>query len=381
MSIPEKYRKDLNRSMEAARQVSLGDFVDHGTTVFSASGTMMNQNSNNVNITGGTISGVSVSGSLTSADMDYINLNASAGSPIYTEGNIYWDSDDHTLALQTEIAATTIQVGQEQVIRVVNKTGTKLEDGKVVYINGVQGNRPKAWLALATSASQARVIGVTTSEIEDNEEGYITISGVVRGIDTRNFSTGSPLYVSASVAGDMTTTIPLAPYHSNMVGYALNTTVNGSILVAIELGTSLSCLHDVSIKNPVVGQTLAYGNDELWKNNSTVRVSSGSTMIGTGDDYTYFESDGTMGMSGSATVWDDIFFPLVTAKQGQTDKPAFSVDEVAYLFPSNDTSASMLMVAQFPHSYKVGSDVNPHVHWKQTQSGSPVFKWHINGLL
>lgn len=126
-----------------------------------------------------------------------------------------------------------------------------------------------------------------------------------------------------------------------------------------------------------VSASLASGSitsTHITSSSFTGTVISASAKFGTENDYTYFESDGTMVMSGSAIIWDDMLFPLVTAKQGQTDKPAFDTNEVAYLFPSNDTSASMLIVAQFPHSYKQGTNVDPHVHWKQTQSGSPVFK-------
>jgi hypothetical protein len=112
---------------------------------------------------------------------------------------------------------------------------------------------------------------------------------------------------------------------------------------------------------------------------SSVNITGGSLVteyarFGTIADNTIFEQDGTMVFSGSATVWDDIFFPLVTAKQGQVDKPAFDVNEVAYLFPQNDTTEFMYIVGQMPHSMKVGSSLSPHVHWKQTASGSPVYK-------
>jgi len=104
-----------------------------------------------------------------------------------------------------------------------------------------------------------------------------------------------------------------------------------------------------------------------------------SAKFGDAENNTSFEADGTMVMSGSATVWDDLFFPLTTAKQGQADKPPFNANEVAYLFPSGDTSHIMYIIAQFPHSYKLGTDVQPHIHWKQNKSGSPVFimnyKW------
>lgn len=97
-------------------------------------------------------------------------------------------------------------------------------------------------------------------------------------------------------------------------------------------------------------------------------------ILGDSENNSSFEEDGTLVFSGSATVWNDIFFPLVTAKQGKTDQPAFSDDEIAYLFPQNDKTHMMYIVAQFPHDMKVGSDLSPHVHWKQTQSGSVVYK-------
>jgi hypothetical protein len=109
-------------------------------------------------------------------------------------------------------------------------------------------------------------------------------------------------------------------------------------------------------------------------NYNKISGSSYEAIFGDAINYTAFEADGTMIMSGSATVWDDIFFPLTTAKQGQTDKPAFDANEVAYLFPQADTSAVMYIIAQFPHSWKIGSRIYPHVHWKQTQSGSVVYK-------
>jgi len=116
-----------------------------------------------------------------------------------------------------------------------------------------------------------------------------------------------------------------------------------------------------------------------YQSASSVLITGGSIVaenarFGNSESSSYFESDGTLIFSGSATVWDDIFFPLVTAKQGQTDKPAFSPTEVAYLFPQDDTTEFMYIVGQLPHSMKVGSDLSPHVHWKQTQSGSPIFK-------
>lgn len=103
-------------------------------------------------------------------------------------------------------------------------------------------------------------------------------------------------------------------------------------------------------------------------------IISGSAKFGDDTNYTQISSDGTITLSGSATVWDDMFFPLTTAKQGQTDKPPFSTTEIAYLFPPGDTTHIMYIIAQFPHDWKTGSNIYPHVHWKQESSGSPIFK-------
>ena len=79
-------------------------------------------------------------------------------------------------------------------------------------------------------------------------------------------------------------------------------------------------------------------------------------------------------ISGSSPVWDDLFFPLTTAKQGQTDKPAFDPNGIGYLYPPSDTTQIMYMIAQMPHSWAQGTNIDPHVHWKQESTGSPVFK-------
>lgn len=112
---------------------------------------------------------------------------------------------------------------------------------------------------------------------------------------------------------------------------------------------------------------------------SAVNITGGSIVsqyarFGNSEGSTYFEADGTMVMSGSATVWGDLFFPLLAGKQGQTDKPLFDTAEQGYLFPSADATQVMYISVQFNHDWKLGSTVFPHVHWNQNHSGSPVFK-------
>lgn len=101
---------------------------------------------------------------------------------------------------------------------------------------------------------------------------------------------------------------------------------------------------------------------------------SASSKLGTATDYTQFSATGSMVMSGSARVWDDLFFPLASGKQGATDRPPFDYNESAFLFPAGDTSQIIYATIQFPHSWAPGTDIYPHVHWKQDHSGSVVYK-------
>lgn len=157
-----------------------------------------------------------------------------AGSTAHSEGDLHWNPTDHTLDLHTDIANSTLQLGQENWIRVVNKTGATILDGTAVYINDAQGNRPTIEKADTsdTSIVADRTIGVVTADIANNAEGYVTTLGIIRDFNTSGFTDGAPLYVDPSNPGAITDVEPTAPDYVVRIGYALNSTVNGSIFVA-----------------------------------------------------------------------------------------------------------------------------------------------------
>jgi len=194
-------------------------------------------------------------------DVNYVSFNLGASIPAHQEGLIYWDTVEHTLAMMTEIDGTVLQIGQEFFIRCLNKTGSTIPNGTVVYVSGAQGNRPTLAPAIATNVSGDKVIGVATDPIENNTEGYVTIAGIVRSYDTSNFTEGDTLYLSDSVAGALQNTSPASPSHAVKVGVALNSTANGSIFVFVEIGGDISSLHDAQITSPVCGDVLKF--DEL----------------------------------------------------------------------------------------------------------------------
>lgn len=192
-----------------------------------------------------TISGYIFSGSGTFDALQF-NLNPTTPS---TSGLLRWNSTDGTLDLGLP-GNVTLQVGQEMFIKVINKTGSTILNGKAVYFNGRQGNRPTIALAKSDLESTSDVMGITTEDILDNTEGYITTMGYVRQIKTdyAGWNEGDKLYVSKTIAGDITNIEPSNPHHSDVVGSVgvVGGHGIGSILVNINKHKTLEELSDVN---------------------------------------------------------------------------------------------------------------------------------------
>lgn len=139
-----------------------------------------------------------------------IQLDTTPVADSFSTGKIRWNSTDGTAELDTDVSGVTIQLGQETVIRVLNKTGSTITNGSVVYINGAQGNRPTiAKVGNTDFVNGENVIGVVTADILDNAEGYLTTQGLVRDLNTNSYSVGNTLWLG-STAGTFTNTEPSA---------------------------------------------------------------------------------------------------------------------------------------------------------------------------
>jgi hypothetical protein len=120
---------------------------------------------------------------------------------------------------------------------------------------------------------------------------------------------------------------------------------------------------------------------EHWLNENDVIAPGGK--FGTSVNYSEFEDDGTLVFKGDATVWDDLRFPATRIRQGATLKPDFDTTNIGLLFPQNDATEIAYIIAQMPHSWKLGSTIYPHIHWVQDGATVPTFKmdyrWYNNG--
>ena len=196
-------------------------------------------------------------------------------------GSLVWNDTDGTLDLKLKGGNVTLQVGQEQVTRVVNKTATNITlleaNYQAVRITGAQGQRLKVDLALATTdALSAETIGLVTETIANNQQGFITTSGLVREINTtgslqgETWADGDILYLSGVTAGQITNVKPTAPIHLIVIGYVVHSHITqGTIYVKVDNGYELNELHNVLLTSSADKDILAYENStSLWKNKS-----------------------------------------------------------------------------------------------------------------
>lgn len=72
--------------------------------------------------------------------------------------------------------------------------------------------------------------------------------------------------------------------------------------------------------------------------------------------------------------WDDLQFELTPTRVGSNSKPDFDFTNIGLLFPRNDPSEIVYITVQFPHAWKEGSDIHPHVHCRQQFNLQAVFK-------
>ena len=169
-----------------------------------------------------------------------------------------------------------------------NVTGGTIAKGVPVYTTGAVSGR--VTIAASDNSAEATAdttIGITISEITNNNNGLVLVEGTLSGLNTSAFSDGDLLYLGTS--GSITNTKPTSPDHEVFLGFCLNSSpTNGVIFVKVQTLPHLNDLHDVLLTTPSDGQLLTYDNDSgLWKNETFIipndelaKVSANDTTSG-----------------------------------------------------------------------------------------------------
>lgn len=129
-------------------------------------------------------------------------------------GLLNWNKEDDTLNLHHPNGVTQ-QIGHELYVYVRNRTGSTIPNGTVVRFAGAEENGTSR-LLIAPFLGNGEFpnlygLGITTSDILDDADGFVTVWGKIRELDTSAFNVGDILYVNPSVAGGMTNVKPTAP--------------------------------------------------------------------------------------------------------------------------------------------------------------------------
>jgi len=218
-------------------------------------------------------------------NLDIIDLNLldfdTATTSTAGAGQLVWNDTLGTLNLGLKGGSTTLNVGQQLITRVVNKTTPLVPltkaGYKVVIVAGATGQRLAVKLAKADNdANSAGTLGIVCENIAVNQEGFIVSDGPLTGINTtgslqgETWNDGDLLYLSPTVFGGVTNVKPSAPFHEVRVGYVEYAHgVNGKIFVKIDNGYELDELHNVAINSGTLANKdiLQYNLSSLvWEN-------------------------------------------------------------------------------------------------------------------
>ena len=217
----------------------LSNIAGDGISVSSATGDVTIENTGVLSVTAG--QGITVdqpTGDVTVAvgTQPYLDFDDDLTNPAYQQGRLFYDNTNKALAYYNDAPDVTVQIGQENIVRVYNNTGSTILNGKVCYINGAFGAFPTVALAKADSSTTSQAtLGICTADILTGEYGYITTDGVVHDINTNGMTAGAPVYLSDATAGAFTMTAPLQPSYDIIVGYVTEVSATtGAVYVHID---------------------------------------------------------------------------------------------------------------------------------------------------
>lgn len=291
----------------------------------------------------------------------WVNTSAPGGGDMF---KAVYDTDNDGNVDKAE----TVQI----IVR--NSTGVTLTKGQIVYLSGATGNRPNAVLAQANSeATSSKTIGWITANISNNSDGYVGVSGSAHDLDTSAFTAGDALWLSPTVAGGITATVPVQPNHAVFIGYcARSHPTQGRIVFKIQNGFELQELHNVLISSVANNQGLYYeSSSALWKNKNFDDVLS---LTNTGSNGAATLIDNTLNIPNyntsatSSAFYGDGFDGVINLDGTNTYATIISKSGSAYT----------LLRSIFPSSFTIASGVTLNTNGYQiTCSGTST----INGQL
>jgi hypothetical protein len=178
--------------------------------------------------------------------VDALQFDLTAGIQPAT-GQLAWNADEGTLELGKN--GVSNYVGAETMVLCRNNSNTvTIPKGTAVMFAGTLGasGRIKVAPMVADGSLPGYVFfGVTDQAIAGASDGYVSVFGKIRGINTSTYVDGDILWCNPAVAGGFTKVEPQAPNLKLAVAAVVSAGNNGVIFVRWTTGARLQDLHDV----------------------------------------------------------------------------------------------------------------------------------------
>lgn len=254
---------------------------------------------------------------------DYVQFDVTQ-TPTPEIGQLGWDDEDGTLQVRLKGGNVDLQIGQEEVHRAVNKSTVALAKGTVVSILGAQGNRISITRAQAnTESASIHTFGFTAEAINNNNTGFVTTSGVLRGLNTTTDSEGNVLvdgdtiYLSTTVPGGYTKIKPIAPDHLVILGFVVRVNAGeGQIFIKVDNGYEINELHNVRAFNPIDKAVLSYNASlKVWDDTTVSKLvrttNNGAQLSGTFNiDCDLWDQFNIIGITGAIGIGQPLGSPV-----------------------------------------------------------------------
>lgn len=223
----------------------------------------------------------------------------SISAPSYTQGKLVYDGDNQCMTFFNNDSNVSLQVGQEEWVRVQNNTGSTIANGAAVTITGAASGLPTVALAQANTGIFA--VGLATEAIANGTSGWVTTYGIVNGLNTLAFSAGATVFVDPTTPGALTTTAPTSPNYRIRMG---------------TIGVSSATVGTIFVSSPTTGLGFGTANQIMGMNNAATGQEY-KTIAGTSNEITITQGVGTI----TASIPTAVTFTGKTITGGTYNSP------------------------------------------------------------
>ena len=177
---------------------------------------------------------------------DALSFDLAAGiTPV--PGQLAWNVDEGTVALGKD--GIVNYLGEETVVLCRNADNTvEIPKGAAVMFAGTLGasGRLKVAPMIADGSVPGYVFfGVTMQAIPGASDGYVSVFGKIKGVNTLLYEEGDILWCDPATPGGFVKVEPQAPNLKLAVAAVVSKKNNGTIFVRWDTGRRLQDLHDV----------------------------------------------------------------------------------------------------------------------------------------